>query len=90
MQLTMMTKGGVQVYLELIFIKELIMSRRMTASTALHTTEVLRPSCSTGIFLQPLLLCPPTEIITMISIVINNDLIADRFKKFCYEQIDIR
>lgn len=50
MQLTVMAKGGVEVYLQLVFIKELIVSRRMTASTALHTTEVLRPSCSTGIF----------------------------------------
>lgn len=61
-----MTKGGVEVYLQLVFIKELIVSRRMTASTALHTTEVLRPSCSTGIFFQPLFFCPPMKITTKI------------------------
>jgi hypothetical protein len=50
--LTVMTKGGVQVYLQLIFVEKLIVSGRVTASTgALHTAKILRPSCPTGIFL---------------------------------------
>lgn len=67
-QLTVMTEGGVQVYLQLVFVKKLIVSRRVTTRTrAFHTAKILRPSCSTSIFLQSLFFRPPTKIV-----MINN------------------
>lgn len=66
-----MTEGGVQVYLQLVFVKKLIVPGRVTACTgAFHTAKILRPPRPTSIFLQPLFFRPPTGIIIT---VINNN-----------------
>lgn len=73
MQLTVMTKGGVQVYFQLVFVKKLIVSRRVTTRTgAFHTAKILRPSRPTSIFFQPLFFRPPTETMMMQLITITN------------------
>lgn len=55
-QCTVMAERRIEVDLELVLVEKLFVPRRVsTSAAALHTPEVLRPSRSSGVLLQPLL-----------------------------------